>query len=131
MRPGSSPRPRQSPPGVLELASRLGINRTKLNNLFWEFCGVSPAAYGKRVRLDWARMQLIERNLKVGSIAQKIGFGDTAAFSRAYRARFGKSPTVDSSEHRLSNLRFNRRELAKTAHDRSSGTAGHPEEKPG
>jgi AraC-like DNA-binding protein len=120
----------RSPPGVQELASRLRINRTKLNNLFWEFCGMSPAAYGKQVRLDWARTQLAKGNMKVGSIAQEIGFGDTASFSRAYKAHFGKPPTVDSFERRLSNLRFNRQDPAAPAHNRASGAAGNPDEKP-
>jgi AraC-like DNA-binding protein len=82
-------------PSVGQLAQRLGINRSKLNDGFREMFGTSPGQYAKGIRLEWAKEQLASGVFAIGEISDLIGYSNPSAFSRAYLEHFGHPPSID------------------------------------
>jgi AraC family transcriptional regulator len=63
------------------------------HRLFHAFVGESLYAYIKRIRLEQAAMHLRSTDLPVTEIAFKFGYETPAAFAKAFRERFGITPT--------------------------------------
>ncbi|MDI1366242.1 MAG: AraC family transcriptional regulator [bacterium] len=82
-----------APPSVDALATRVGLNRNKLNSGFRELFDCTPHEYSKRLRMDWARRLIEDRALCLGEIAQAVGYASQSAFSRAYADYFGFPPS--------------------------------------
>jgi transcriptional regulator GlxA family with amidase domain len=55
--------------------------------------GKPPATYLAHVRLDTATDLLRDTSLPVALIAQNVGYASEAAFSRAFKNRYGTPPT--------------------------------------
>jgi AraC-like DNA-binding protein len=55
--------------------------------------GASLRGLINELRLDLARQLLTETRMPVSHIAQALGYGDTSAFSRAFRAGTGRAPS--------------------------------------
>ena len=76
-----------------KLAERVGISRTSLYRLFAPYGGV--AAYQLKLRLDASLKALLDRSTKsvsISSVALQNGFTSHTSFSRAFRARFDRTP---------------------------------------
>jgi AraC family transcriptional regulator len=63
------------------------------HRIFQAFIGESLYAYIKRLRLENAAMNLRSTGLSVTDISFKIGYETPAAFAKAFRERFGITPT--------------------------------------
>jgi AraC-like DNA-binding protein len=76
------------------VAQALHCSRSQLYRLFAE-SGLSVGGYLRDLRLDRAAMLLQTANsdVSVGSIALGCGYTDLSAFGKAFRARFGASPS--------------------------------------
>lgn len=83
------------PLSLAELAVRCGVSRRRLQRLFDRHVGAPPKRYYLRLRLERARELLRHGELPVHEIALACGFGSVAAFSRAYRARYGHPPRAE------------------------------------
>lgn len=77
---------------VQALASRLGLNRSYMTELFRRHTGQSIKAYLHEYRLQRALLLLQYPQNTVKTIALETGFQDPLYFSRAFRGRFGVSP---------------------------------------
>ncbi len=75
------------------LARDLGTNRTSLQALVGSALGKTVADYVASVRLDAARALLAETYLPVNEIADRSGYENASAFSRAFRQGFGVAPS--------------------------------------
>ena len=76
------------------LIRRHGLSRARLYRLFEPLGGVAEHIRRRRLRrcfLDLSSPD--QRGLKISEIAQRWGFGNEAAFSRAFKTRFGLSPS--------------------------------------
>jgi AraC-like DNA-binding protein len=76
-----------------KLAERVGVSRTSLYRLFAPYGGV--ASYRLKLRLDASLKALLDRSSKsvnISNIALQHGFTSHTSFSRAFRARFGRTP---------------------------------------
>lgn len=80
-------------PSVDTLSRNLGIDKNKLTAGFKDRFGCSPAEYGRTQALEWARSQLIKATHSVQSVAAMCGYSTTSAFTRAFAAYFGKTPS--------------------------------------
>jgi AraC-like DNA-binding protein len=81
---------------VGRVARRIGISDRTLQKLF-AASGTTFSAYLMDRRLDRARTQLVadgERRLAIRDVAYACGFSDAAHFSRAFRHRFGTTPSA-------------------------------------
>ena len=82
---------------LASLSERFGTNRTTLNRLFKEACGMTVMAYLGKIRITVASLLLRNTTLSIQEISWRIGLNDEAYFSRLFRSRTGLSP----SEFRL------------------------------
>jgi AraC-like DNA-binding protein len=77
---------------VKSLATTAGLSRSVFNQRFVKMLGVSPAKYLVSWRMRLADGWLSDGSLSVAKIADKLGYGSEAAFSRAFKRLVGKAP---------------------------------------
>lgn len=80
------------PLDISRLAAVAGVSPRSLHSGFSRFLGSTPMHYLRDVRLDRARIDLIETSQPVGTIALRWGFAHPGRFSAEYRSRFGENP---------------------------------------
>ncbi|WP_344656267.1 AraC family transcriptional regulator [Catenulispora subtropica] len=78
---------------VEELARESRLSRSAFAARFVERVGKPPATYLAHVRLDAATRLLRDGLLPVAQIAESVGYASEAAFSRAFKNRYGTPPT--------------------------------------
>lgn len=76
------------------IAGRVGLSRFYFARLFQAEVGESFYAYVKRVRMHNAASRLKWTNQSIYDIAVCYGYSSNAAFTRAFRAYWGISPTA-------------------------------------
>ena len=74
-----------------KLAARAGMSRSHFVATFGEVIGTTPADYIARFRISIAQ-DLLRRGHATKLIAEKVGYGSAAAFSRAFGALCGQTP---------------------------------------
>lgn len=77
------------------MAKRHGVTERYIHMLFEE-TGETFGAFVAAARLDRARDLLRDpanEAIKIGDIAQRVGFGEITTFNRAFRRRFGDTPS--------------------------------------
>ncbi len=84
----------ERPTSLADLASSAGFTPQHLTRRFRRALGVTPMACLTAMRLECSARLLREGRLTVRAIAAAVGFADPAYFSRAFKARFGHSPTA-------------------------------------
>ncbi|MFZ5692970.1 MAG: GlxA family transcriptional regulator [Pseudomonadota bacterium] len=77
------------------LARAAGLSVRQLERLFARHLGTTIGDLYMRIRLDRARTLVHETALPLLEIALSCGFATASHFSRAYRARFRRSPRQD------------------------------------
>lgn len=75
------------------LARRAKLAPSKLARLLRRFFDLTPSQFITRTRLEVASRLLRESDRPVADIAQECGFYDHSAFSRAFRAAMGVTPS--------------------------------------
>ena len=86
---------------VEDLAGALGMSRRHLTRRMKEAfdAEVTPAAYIRARRLEWARALLTEEPPSVAAVAEAVGFRSASAFTKASRRATGRVPTEYAREH--------------------------------
>ncbi|WP_077530106.1 helix-turn-helix domain-containing protein [Vreelandella utahensis] len=85
----------------LDLATMAGwvhLSPYHFARLFRASFGMAPYQYVQERRLQRARALLQRPHAKITAIALECGFGDGSQFSRAFRKRFGKTPSAYRSQ---------------------------------
>lgn len=82
-----------SPEPVAETARALGLSQRRLEMLFRADLGMSPGAYALNLRLQAARRLVTDTRHPLQEVALRTGFPAQSTFSRAFRRRFGQSPS--------------------------------------
>lgn len=75
------------------LARASGASASTLLRAFKREVGEGPQGYVRARRLDESLLLLKSHRHSVGGIARLVGYGNLAAFSHAFRARFGVRPS--------------------------------------
>lgn len=78
------------------LADVAGMSRSSFCDRFTALVGRSPLRYQNEWRLTLAKTMLARHDSRIGEIGFAIGYESEAAFSRAYKAFFGRTPRDDS-----------------------------------
>jgi AraC-like DNA-binding protein len=78
---------------ISEIADRVGINRSYLTSIFKREMHVSPQAFLINIRLENAARLLKETEDTVGNIAAAVGYSDPLAFSKAFKQKYGCTPS--------------------------------------
>ncbi|MBA2248150.1 MAG: AraC family transcriptional regulator [Chloroflexia bacterium] len=77
---------------VAGLADAVAMSRSAFAARFAELVGESPMHYVTRWRMNVAARLLREPGALVGEVADRVGYGSEAAFSRAFKRIIGESP---------------------------------------
>jgi AraC-like DNA-binding protein len=75
------------------LAKEVGSSRSLLAERFNAFVGSPPMHYLARWRMQLAA-SLLASNLTMADVAQRVGYGSEAAFSRAFKRLVGVAPSA-------------------------------------
>jgi AraC-like DNA-binding protein len=81
-----------APPRTLDLARQVGTNVTTLQANFRLVAGTTIFGYVRDQRLLMARALLFDHGLAIAEAGYRVGFSSPAAFTAAYRRRFGHAP---------------------------------------
>ncbi len=74
------------------LAVETGLSTRQLERLFRKYLSRSPARYYLELRLNKARLLLLQTNMSVIDVALACGFVSASHFSKCYRDCFGRTP---------------------------------------
>jgi transcriptional regulator GlxA family with amidase domain len=74
------------------MAAASGLSKFHFLRLFTAAYGIGPAAYAERCRLGRADALLRQTSLPIGEVAHRAGYDSQAAFTKAFRRRFGATP---------------------------------------
>lgn len=81
------------PAPIARIARDVGCSERRLAELFQKRLNTAPYAYYLTLRLNAGRRLSLDSALSMTEIADATGFGSASAFARAFRGRFGESPT--------------------------------------
>lgn len=84
---------------VEELAAMVHMSPTTFRFHFRNFTAMSPLQYQKQLRLQEARLLMLNHNLDASSAGARVGYESASQFSREYARNFGEPPVRDI--HRL------------------------------
>jgi AraC family transcriptional regulator len=76
------------------LAAHVELSPYRLHRLFKALLGETPRDYIERVRLDRASFRLLVQDADLLHIALDCGFTNPDTFARAFRRRFGRTPSA-------------------------------------
>ncbi|OLP57993.1 hypothetical protein BJF93_12610 [Xaviernesmea oryzae] len=75
-----------------EMARAAGLSARQFSRLFRSTLGMTPKHFILEARLRRARVLLEQGALSISSIGEETGFADSAHFTTAFKARYGKPP---------------------------------------
>jgi AraC-like DNA-binding protein len=81
-----------SPWSVASLASEVHMSRASFAERFVELVGVPPMQYLTQRRMYLASGWIRDDNMGVGEVAQRLGYGSAASFSRGFKRTMGVAP---------------------------------------
>ena len=90
------------PVSLETLAARMHLSKYHFCRTFREQFGLPPMQYLMREKLHIAGYHLLYTNDRISDIAEALGFGSTAYFSRVFKEEFGVSPAFFREEQRHS-----------------------------
>lgn len=87
-------------PSLEELSDVAGLSKYHFSRIFQSIVHESLGCYVKRIRMEKTLFLLAHRaDMSLTEIALRQGFGDSAAFSRAFKKYFGISPKAYRSQY--------------------------------
>ncbi len=81
------------PPSLDRLARMVGTNRRRLNEAFQALCGQPVFGWLREERLRQANSQVSGTHTPFSVLSEALGYSTPANFSKAFRQRFGCSPS--------------------------------------
>lgn len=75
------------------LSKHFHINRTTLSDRFYEATGETIITYLNKYRINLAAIMLRETNNSISSIAEEVGFNDTAYFAKLFKKYMLHTPS--------------------------------------
>jgi AraC-like DNA-binding protein len=87
---------------VEDLSREVGLSRSALADRFIKLIGMPPMHYVASWRMQVATQKLRSTSASLAQIADLVGYGSEAAFSRAFKKAFGTAPATwrRSNTHR-------------------------------
>jgi len=77
------------------LAERSHMSPSTFRQHFRAVAGMSPLQYQKQLRLQEARLLMLNESIDAGDAAIRVGYESASQFSREYRRLFGEPPQRD------------------------------------
>jgi AraC-like DNA-binding protein len=85
--------PAQGRRAVATMARDACFSRRQFHRLTVQTIGETPATYQRRLRLDRGAWRLLTSRISILAIAMETGWESHETFTRAFRVRFGLSPS--------------------------------------
>ncbi len=85
---------------VSKLTELLGVSQPYLYKIYKEAFGKSPKAFITEYRINQAKKLLLETKLSIAETALSVGYSDSFAFSKAFSAIQGCSPSEYRNMHK-------------------------------
>ncbi|MFN0149355.1 MAG: helix-turn-helix domain-containing protein [bacterium] len=82
----------RDPLSVHEVAASAGVTGSHFARVFWRHEGDTPSGYLRRLRVEWAKVQLRRTDRPLAEIAVDAGFADQSHFTRAFVRIEGTTP---------------------------------------
>lgn len=82
------------------ITGELSVNRNKLNEIFHEKTQMTCMNYLTKMRMDLASILLVETDLRIVEICERIGYDDANYFSKAFKKEKGMVPSAYRKEKR-------------------------------
>ncbi|XDZ66925.1 GlxA family transcriptional regulator [Alphaproteobacteria bacterium LSUCC0684] len=79
---------------ISEIAHKAGISQRQLDRIFVQYTGQSPVRNYLEIRLSHAHRLVTQTDLNLLEVAVASGFSSREHFSRAYKKRFGLTPSA-------------------------------------
>ncbi len=79
-------------PTIHSIARELGINESKLKRGFKALFGKTMFEYGHECRMQHALQLLRDRHLRIGLVAEAVGYMHQTTFASAFKQHFGYRP---------------------------------------
>lgn len=79
-------------PTICAIARELGINESKLKRGFKTLFGKTIFEYGHECRMQHALQLLRDRHLRIGLVAESVGYKHQTTFASAFKQHFGYRP---------------------------------------
>lgn len=77
---------------VKELANLIEMSEASLYQNFKTITSLSPIQFQKKIRLEEAKLMLLNQNIEASEVAFAVGYESPSQFSREYSRMFGMSP---------------------------------------
>lgn len=84
-----------------DLAASLGLSTVQFSRRFRKMYGVNPSEYLSELRLDKARVLLLENRLTLDEIAAQCGYSNGFYFSRVFSQKMRISPSEYRQSYRV------------------------------
>ena len=78
-----------------EVSQAVHMNTAYFSTLFKKQTGKKYIDYVTDLRMEKARKLILNTDLKIGAIAEMVGYGSTKHFTRIYKEKFGTTPNAD------------------------------------
>ncbi len=85
----------EEPLSCAELASVTSLSTRHLERLFRKYFNKTPTRYYLELRLNRARLLLLQTDLSILSVALACGFVSASHFTKCYRDHFGHTPRTE------------------------------------
>jgi AraC-like DNA-binding protein len=85
---------------VEEVARLSGMSVSAFHRNFHAVTTMTPIQFQKAMRLQAARLLLVNRPNDVTGVSYRVGYESPSQFSREYRRQFGSSPSLDAARLR-------------------------------
>lgn len=83
-------------PSIKELASIANMGTTKFKVLFKQLFGNAPFQYRNKIRMEFAREELVARRKTPTEISHELGYSHPSNFTTAYKKYFNELPSVQT-----------------------------------
>ena len=78
---------------LYDLSDKFNYNYSYLSALFKKTTNKTLAEYFRNRKLETAKVLILEKNKKIGEIAEMLNYSSTFAFSKAFKEKYGISPS--------------------------------------
>jgi AraC-like DNA-binding protein len=85
---------------VEEVAQLSGMSVSAFHRNFQTVTSMTPIQFQKNIRLQAARLLLVNRPNDITGVGHRVGYDNPSQFSREYRRQFGVPPSIDAERMR-------------------------------